>query len=220
MSTDAFVFDCELRKRAGTGGSRAVRRDGWVPAVLYGGGEEPANIKLRYNQVLKAYQNGRLIDVLSKIAVDGKEQQVIGRDIQVEPVKDLPMHVDLMRVSAKTRVTVNVPVRFLNDEICPGLKEGGTLNIVRHDIELEAPATEIPEAIEVDLAKCELGDVIHISSVTLPGNVQLTITDRDFTIATIATPRATAAAENEEETPETEVIEGPAGETIEPQDEE
>ncbi|MBB4658964.1 50S ribosomal protein L25/general stress protein Ctc [Parvularcula dongshanensis] len=215
MATEATVFDCELRKRAGTGGSRAVRRDGWVPAVLYGGGEGPANIKLRYNQVLKAYQTGRLIDVLSKISVDGKEQQVIGKEIQVDPVKDLPMHVDMMRVDARTRVTVAVPVHFVGDETSPGLKSGGTLNVVRHEIEVEAPATEIPEFFEVDLAAAEIGDVIHVSTVSLPKGVELTITDRDFTIATIIAPRAVTAADDEDETPDTQVTEGPAGAEIE-----
>ncbi|WP_370334458.1 50S ribosomal protein L25/general stress protein Ctc [Parvularcula marina] len=209
--SDAFKFDCELRKRAGTGGSRAVRRDGWVPAVLYGGDKEPVNIKLRYNQVLKAYQTNRLIDVLSIINVKdtNEEQQVIGRDIQVDPVKDLPMHVDLMRVDAKTRVTVNVPMHFLNQETCPGLKAGGVLNIVRHEVEVIASATAIPEALEADLSSSEVGDTIHISAVTLPKGVELTITDRDFTVATIAAPsamRSSESEEGEEETPETEVI--------------
>jgi len=188
MADNATVFDCELRKRSGTGGSRAVRRDGWVPAVLYGGEEQPANIKLRYNQILKAYQTGKLIDVLSYIDLDGSKQTVIGRDIQVDPVKDLPMHVDFMRVSAKTRVTVNVPVRFLNDDTCPGLKAGRVLNVVRHEVEVIAPATEIPEALEVDLADAQMDASLKISSVTLPQGVEVTITDRDFTIATIAAP--------------------------------
>lgn len=188
MAVDATVFDCDLRKRSGTGGSRAVRRDGWVPAVLYGGDEEPANIKLRYNQILKAYQTGKLIDVLSYLDLDGQKQTVIGRDIQVDPVKDLPMHVDFMRVSAKTRVTVNVPVRFLNDETSPGLKAGGVLNVVRHEIEVIAPATAIPEALEVDLADAQMDDSLKISSVSMPDGVEVTITDRDFTIATIAAP--------------------------------
>jgi len=188
MAVDATVFDCDLRKRSGTGGSRAVRRDGWVPAVLYGGDEEPANIKLRYNQILKAYQTGKLIDVLSYLDLDGQKQTVIGRDIQVDPVKDLPMHVDFMRVSAKTRVTVNVPVRFLNEETSPGLKAGGVLNVVRHEIEVIAPATAIPEALEVDLADAQMDDSLKISSVAMPDGVEVTITDRDFTIATIAAP--------------------------------
>lgn len=197
MAQDVFVFDCELRKRAGTGGSRAVRRDGWVPAVLYGGGQDPANIKLRYNQVLKAYQTGRLIDILSKISVDGTEQQVIGRDIQVDPVKDLPMHVDLMRVDAKTKVTVQVPMRFLNEETSPGLKRGGVLNIVRHDVEVTCSATNIPEALEADLSEADVGDTIHISAVSLPAGVEPTITDRDFTVATIAAPSGLRSSENE-----------------------
>lgn len=196
--SEATVFDCELRKRAGTGGSRAVRRDGWVPAVLYGGGQDPANIKLRYNQVLKAYQTGNLIDVLSIIKVEGEpDQRVIGRDIQVDPVKDLPMHVDLMRVNEKTRVTVNVPVRFVNEETCPGLKAGGVLNIVRHEIEVIAPATQIPEALEFDLSTFELSDTVNISNTNLPAGVEVTITDRDFTIATIAAPSGLKSQENE-----------------------
>lgn len=210
MATEAMVLDCDVRKRAGTGGARAVRRDGWVPAILYGGEGEPVNIKLRYNQVLKAYQSGKLIDVLSKIRVDGQDDQlVIGRDIQVDPVKDLPMHVDLMRVSDRTVVTVNVPMRFLNEETSPGLKKGGVLNVVRHEVEVNARATNIPEALEADLATADVGDTIHISAVTLPDGVTPTITDRDFTVATIAAPSAlrsseTEASDDAEEAAETE----------------
>lgn len=213
MSVDTMILDCEVRQRAGTGGSRAVRRDGWVPAILYGGDEAPVNIKLRYNQILKAYNTGRLIDVLSKIRVEGQDDQlVIGRDIQVDPVKDLPMHVDLMRVSERTRVTVNVPVRFLNEETCPGLKAGGVLNIVRHDVEISARATAIPEALEVDLAEAEVGDTIHISTVTLPDGVQLTITDRDFTLATIAAPSALRSSESEGDADEEDAADGESAE--------
>ncbi|MEM1409383.1 MAG: 50S ribosomal protein L25/general stress protein Ctc [Pseudomonadota bacterium] len=198
MSSDATIFQCEPRKRSGTGGSRAVRRDGWVPAVIYGGKDEPMNIKMRYNEVLKAYNTGSLIDVMSIVKLEGKDQQVIGRDIQVDPVKDLPMHVDLMRVDANTRVTVNVPVRFLNEESCPGLRSGGVLNVVRYEIEVVAPATAIPEAFEFDLASAELSDTIHISATTLPDGVELTITDRDFTVATIAAPSGLKAQDDED----------------------
>jgi large subunit ribosomal protein L25 len=206
---DITIFDCELRKRAGTGGSRAVRRDGWVPAVLYGGDQPPANIKLRYNQILKAYQTGRLIDVLSKISVDGQEQQVIGRDIQVDPVKDLPMHVDFMRVSEKTRIAVNVPVRFLNEETSPGLKRGGVLNVVRYEVECMCSATAIPEALEVDLSEADIGDTIHISAVKLPSGVTPTITDRDFTVATIAAPSAlrSSGSDDDEDQPAPDEVE-------------
>ena len=198
MSSDATVFECEPRKRSGTGGSRAVRRDGWVPAVIYGGDAEPMNIKMKYNEVLKAYNTGNLIDVMSIVKLEGKDQQVIGRDIQVDPIKDLPMHVDLMRVDAKTRVTVNVPVRFLNEETCPGLKAGGVLNVVRHEVEVVAPATSIPEALEFDLAAKELSDTINISDTNLPDGVAATITDRDFTIATIAAPSGLKSQESED----------------------
>ena len=195
--SDITVFTCELRKRSGTGGSRAVRRDGWVPAILYGGDQEPANIKLRYNEVLKAYNTGKLISVLSKISVDGQEQAVIGRDIQVDPVKDLPLHVDLMRVSEKTRINVDVPMAFHNEEGSPGLKRGGVLNVVRHTVEVYAPATRIPESLDADLTGLDIGDSIHISHVKLPEGVEPTITDRDFTIATIAAPSGMRSSENE-----------------------
>lgn len=207
--SEAAVLTCEMRQRAGTGGSRAVRRDGWVPAILYGGDMPPANIKLRYNEVLKAYNQGKLISVLSKIVVDGKEQQVIGRAIQVDPVKDLPMHVDLMRVSEKTRINVEVPMHFNNQEDCPGLKEGGVLNIVRHYVEVIAPATQIPEYLEADLIEAQVGDSIHISAVTLPKGVELTITDRDFTVATISAPSAMKSQAEEEEEAEAAADEVP-----------
>lgn len=199
MSDDMTVFTCELRQRAGTGGSRAVRRDGWVPAILYGGDQEPANIKLKYNEILKAYNTGKLISVLSKITVDGKEQAVIGRDIQVDPIKDLPMHVDLMRVDEKTRINVDVPIQFTNDEECPGLKAGGVLNIVRHTVELICPATAIPEYLEANLAELEVGDAVHISDIKLPDAITPTITDRDFTIATIAAPTVNKETSSDED---------------------
>jgi large subunit ribosomal protein L25 len=157
------------------------------------------NIKMRYNEVLKAYNTGNIIDVMSIVKLEGKEQRVIGRDVQVDPVKDLPRHVDLMRVDAKTKINVNVPVRFLNEEAAPGLKAGGVLNIVRHEIEVIAPATEIPEALEDDLCKAELGDALKISSVDMPKGVAPTITDRDFTIATIASPSGLKSQEASDE---------------------
>lgn len=208
MAQNVTTFDCELRKRSGTGGSRAVRRDGWVPAILYGGNEEPLNIKLRYNQVLKAYQTGRLIDVLSEIDLEGGQQKVIGRAIQVDPVKELPMHVDFMRVDAKTRMTVNVPMRFLNEEKCPGIKRGGVLNIVRHDVEVLASATAIPEALEADLSSFDVGDTIHISAVSMPDGVTPTITDRDFTVATITAPSSLRSSEGAGESDEEDDAEG------------
>ncbi len=199
------VFDCEVRKRTGSGGARAVRRDGWVPGVLYGGGE-PVSIKLRFNQVNNAFRAGRMGGRLVNIDVVGEDglQPVIAREVQTDPVKGLPVHVDMMRVDEKTRINVEVPVRFINDEDSPGLKRGGVLNIVRHQVEVYAPATAIPEYLELDVASLDIGDTAHISAITLPDRVEPTITDRDFTIATIAAPSAVRSAEQDEEAEEGE----------------
>lgn len=186
------VFYCEPRKQTGTGGARAVRREGWVPGVIYGGGLPPVAINLKSNEVNKAYLNGRLRAHLAKIDVPGEsgQQPVIARDVQVHPVKGHPIHVDLMRVDDKTRIDVEVPVRFINEEKSPGLKKGGVLNVVRHGVEVYAPATAIPEVFEIDVTGLEVGDGIHASAITLPKGVTFVITDRDFTIATIAAPSA------------------------------
>ena len=200
------VFYCEVRERKGTGGARSSRRDGWVPGVLYGGGEEPVAINLRFSEVNKAYLAGRMKAHLAKIDVPGQDilQPVIAREVQVDPVRGGPVHVDLMRVSETTRIDVDVSVRFLNEEESPGLKRGGVLNVVRHAVELYAPAGAIPEFLEADLTGLDIGDVIHFSAVKLPEGVSPRITDRDFTIATIAAPSAVRSAETgaegEEET--------------------
>lgn len=203
---DVFTFTCDLRERSGTGGSRAVRREGWVPAILYGDDQAPANIKLRFNEVVAQVNKGQLIGTLSKISVDGKEQFVIGRDIQVDPIKDQPIHLDLMRVSRKTRTNVEVPVHFINEDKCKGLTAGGVLNVVRHAVEVIAPAMDIPENFEIDLEGLEIGDVIHVSKIKLPDDVELTVTDRDYTVATIAAPTVMKATEEEAEGEEGEEV--------------
>jgi large subunit ribosomal protein L25 len=194
------VFYCEPRKETGTGGARAARREGWVPGVLYGGDLAPVAINLKSNEVTKAYLNGRLRSHLAKIDVPGEDgqQPVIARDVQVHPVKGHPIHIDLMRVDDKTRIDVEVPVRFINEEKSPGLKKGGVLNVVRHGVEVYAPATEIPEVFEIDVSGLEVGDGIHASAITLPSGVTFVITDRDFTIATIAAPSALRSADDGE----------------------
>lgn len=197
--TETDVFYCEVRERKGTGGARAVRRDGWIPGVLYGGGEDPVAIKLRYNEVNKAFLAGRMKAQMAKIDVPGQEtlQPVIAREVQTDPVMDFPVHVDLMRVDEKTRIDVAVSVRFLNDEASPGLKRGGVLNVVRHEVEVYAPATAIPEFLEADIGSLDIGDAVHISAISLPKGVEPVISDRDFTIATIAAPSSVRSAENE-----------------------
>ncbi|WP_375206050.1 50S ribosomal protein L25/general stress protein Ctc [Hyphococcus sp.] len=200
------IFYCEPRKDIGTGGARAARRQGWVPGVLYGGGQDPVAISLRINEVNKAYLNGRLLSHLAKIDVPGEEgqQPVIARDVQVHPVKGHPIHIDMMRVDEKTRIDVEIPVHFINEEKSPGLKKGGVLNVVRHTVEVYAPATSIPEVFEIDVSGLEVGDGIHASAINLPRGVTFVITDRDFTIATIAAPSALRASDEDEDEGEAE----------------
>ena len=195
------IFYCEPRQQTGTGGARASRREGWVPGVLYGGDGGPVPINLKQKEVTKAFLNGRLRSHLAKIDVPGEDgqQPVIARAVQVHPVKGMPIHVDLMRVNEKTRIDVAVPVRFINEEKSPGLKKGGVLNIVRHAVEVYAPATSIPEVFEIDVTGLEVGDGIHGSAIKLPAGVTHVITDRDFTIATIAAPSALRSADDGDE---------------------
>jgi len=194
------VFYCEVRERTGTGGARAARREGWVPGVLYGGGKGPVSIRLKKSEVMLAHAAGRMRSHLAKIDVPGQDylQPVIAREVQVDPVRDLPIHVDLMRVDETTRIDVAIPVRFKNEDLSPGIKRGGVLNIVRHTVELYCPATAIPEFIEMSLEGLDIGDSIHISAFKLPEGVTPVITDRDFTVATIAAPSALRSEENEE----------------------
>lgn len=194
------VFYCEVREKTGTGGARAARREGWVPGVLYGGDLEPVPIQLRLREVKKAHSLGRLRAHLAKIDVPGEDgqQPVIARDVQIHPVKGAPIHVDLLRVDEKTRIDVEVPVRFLNEELSPGLKRGGVLNVVRHAIDVYAPATAIPEFFEADVTGLDIGDAVHVSAIALPDGVELVTTDRDYTVATIAAPSAMRSEDEEE----------------------
>jgi len=193
------IFYCEPRERTGKGGARESRRDGWVPGVIYGGGEAPVPVRLKQNEVLKAYLAGRMKAHLAKIDVPGEDgqQSVIAREVQIDPVKDLPVHVDLLRVDAKTRIDVQIPVRFLNEDDSPGLKKGGVLNVVRHAVDVYAPATAIPEVFEIDVTGLDVGDAIHASAINLPNGVTLVTTDRDFTIATIAAPSALRSSDDD-----------------------
>ena len=196
-------FVVEVRQRTGTGAARATRRTGRVPGTLYGGGEPPVSIDLSFNQVKKAYLSGSFASRLARLTHDGAKQLVIARDVQVDPVKDMPIHVDLMRVDEKTKINLEVSVRFINEDKSPGIKRGGVLNVVRHTVELLCPATSIPDYLEGDLAGLDINDGLHISDFTLPEGVTPTITDRDFTVATIAPPSGGAAGVEESEEGET-----------------
>jgi large subunit ribosomal protein L25 len=174
------------RKSTGKVANRALRASKMVPAVVYGGEKGPANVALEYKLVWQHYQTGHFLATVYLLDVDGKKERVIPRDVQVDPVRDFPIHVDFLRVSKSSRIDVEVPVQFINEDASPGLKRGGVLNIVRHEIECSCPADAIPERITVDLSGLEIGDSVHISAIKLPAGITPVITDRDFTIATIA----------------------------------
>jgi large subunit ribosomal protein L25 len=173
------------RARAGTGGAREVRRQAGVPAVIYGNGTAPQNIALPSNQLVNLMNRGRFLSTVIDLEVDGAKTRVIPREVQVDPVNGKLVHVDFQRVGAGPRIRVNVPVRFVNEALSPGLKRGGVLNIVRHDVEVTCPADAIPEFFEFSLAGLEIGRSLHISAITLPPGVEPTIKDRDFTVATV-----------------------------------
>ena len=205
---DIQTIAAASRDRGGKGTARAARRAGKVPAVIYGNDEEPILITIdRIKLEQEINKSGFLIRLLD-VEVDDKKHRVLPRDTQFHPVTDRPMHVDFLRYSAKRKLTVEVPVHFLNEDNSPGLKNGGVINIVRHAIEVSCVADSIPESFEIDLAGLEIGDSIHASALILSEGVELTITDRDFTIATIAAPTVMAI---EEEVESEEGIEGEEG---------
>ena len=195
----SVVLDVSVRENTGTGGAREARRNNLVPGVIYGGDEDAIAVAVKYNEVLKAINSGQFIGSMIELKQDGKAQKVFTKDIQFHPVTDAPMHLDFYRVTAKTVIEVEVSVNFIGEEESPGLKEGGTLNVVRYSIEVKCPAGDIPDNIEVDVSKMEIGDSVHISDVSLPKGVKPTISDRDFTIATVVASRAAIEEETEEE---------------------
>ncbi len=195
--SDIISFTAEKRERAGKGVARALRREGLVPAVIYGDNKEPEGVSLSRKDFTKLYNTGRLMSTLLDIEVDGKKTRVLTRDLQLHPVRDDIMHADFLRLSKGTKIAVEVQVIFLNEDTCPGLKTGGVLNVVRYTVELNCPADSIPDSIEVDLASVNMGDSVHISDITLPDGVVPVISDRDFTIATIAVPAGGAGDDSE-----------------------
>lgn len=198
---DITELQATVREGVGKGASRAIRRQGRVPAVIYGGKAAPEPISLDYKELWQQVQTGHFLSTVYMLNIGGKKIRAIPRDVQFDPVRDFVEHVDFLRVSKTSRLDVEVPINVINEEASPGLKRGGALNIVRHEIELSCPADAIPEMIEVDVTGLEIGDSLHISQIRLPEDVTPTITDRDFTILTIAGASA-GGAEAEEEQPE------------------
>ncbi|MCH8000785.1 MAG: 50S ribosomal protein L25/general stress protein Ctc [Proteobacteria bacterium] len=221
------IIAAERRVRAGKGPARAARRAGRVPGVIYGTKKEPSLVTLDPRELDRELRTGAFLATVYDVQTGADKERVLPRDVQFDPVTDRVLHVDFLRVSAASTVTVQVPVNFLNEEHSPGLKRGGLLNVVRHEIEMICRADAIPPGVEVDLTGLEIGDSIHISMIALPDGVAPSITDRDFTVATIAAPTVVqeeAAAEGEEEEGlegvELEEVEGevPEGEAEEKKD--
>ncbi len=209
------VIEAEIRIGTGTGAARALRRAGKVPGIVYGPECENVNIALATKALEREALRPGFFAQLFELKVDGTAMDVLARDLQLHPVTDAILHVDFLAVKAGATVTVNVPVVFVNEEACEGLRRGGVLNIVRHEVELYCPADAIPEALTVDLAGLDIGDSIHIATVSLPEGVTPVIDDRDFTIATVAAPTVAADLDQEDDEDEVpvEVDEGAAEES-------
>ena len=186
--SEALTLAAEARERAGKGASRALRREGRIPAVVYGGKEEPMGIHVEERLLRRMLGTGHFTNSIVMIEVGGKSVRTLPKDVHFHPVSDRPLHVDFLRLAKDATVEVSVPVLFINEEDSPGLKRGAVLNIVRHELELICDADKIPDDIRIDVTGLDVGDSIHISNVTLPAGSVSAITDRDFTIATIVAP--------------------------------
>jgi large subunit ribosomal protein L25 len=200
--SDQLTLSAETRDRAGKGASRALRRENRIPAVIYGNNEDPVGIHVEEKALMKALHTGHFMNSVVMVEVGGQSVRTLPKDVSFHPVSDRPLHVDFLRISEHASVTVQVPVHFTNEAASPGIKRGGVLNIVRHDLELVCDAAMIPDEIEISLAGFDVGDSIHISAVTLPEGAVSAITDRDFTIATIVAPSALKSSEGDTATTE------------------
>lgn len=188
--SETMKLAAEPRDRAGKGASRAIRRSGRVPAVIYGAGSAATPIHLEEKILVRLLSTGHFMNSIVEIDVDGKVTKTLPRDVQFHPVSDRPIHVDLLRLSGDAKITVNVPVVFIDEEQSPGMKRGAVLNIVRHEVAIDCAPSAIPDNLEISLTGLDIGASIHISAVKLPAGVEPHIHDRDFTIATMVAPSA------------------------------
>jgi large subunit ribosomal protein L25 len=195
--SEQLTLAAVARDRAGKGASRALRRLNRVPAVIYGGNQDPVMVHLEEKALMKALMTGHFMNSIVMVDLDGTSHRTLPKDVSLHPVTDRPEHVDFMRLSADSTVDVDVPVRFVNEAASPGLKRGGVLNIVRHELELICASDKIPDDIEIDLTGYDVGDSIHISNVILPEGSKSKITDRDFTIATVVAPSGMKSSEGD-----------------------
>ncbi len=207
------VITAELREKAGKGSSRALRREGKIPAVIYGDKKDPVTVTLNQVALVKELEKGGFMNTSYEIHIGKDKEVVLPRDVQFHPVTDRPMHVDFLRLAKGSSLNIMIPIHFIGEEECLGIKAGGILNVVRHEVEFSCPANAIPEAIEIDISGLELNDSIHISTVALPEGVTPVIDDRDFTIAMISIPSGFKSDESlDDEEAETETEEGDTGE--------
>ena len=204
----------EARNETGKGAARALRKNNQVPGIIYGGKKDPQAIKVKFNELLRLLKKGRFMSTLIELGLDDKKEQVICRGVQKDVVKDLPTHIDFMRLSENASINLFIPIRFDNQNICPGIKKGGVLTVVRPEVELIVNAKDIPSELVVDLIDFEIGDTINISNIALPKGATTTITGRDFVIANIQAPSGLRSAEDEgEEGTEEDVTEEASEET-------
>ena len=206
--SEQLTLPAEARERAGKGASRALRRDGRVPAVIYGDKKDPVSIHVEEKLLSKMLSTGHFMNTVVMIDAGGATHRTLPKDVAFHPVSSRPIHVDFLRIGEHSKVHVNVPVRFDNEDASPGIKRGGVLNVVRHDLELICDAAEIPEEIHIDLTGLDIGDSVHISAIQLPKGSESAITDRDFTIATVVAPSAMKSEEgdNEAEAPAADAV--------------
>lgn len=212
-----------LRNNVGTGQSRMHRRQNLTPGIIYGEKKDPLAISIDSNILKKEIQNPGFFSKQFEINIDGNKHRVLAKDIQLHPVKEFLIHIDFLRIGKNTKVTVFVPVKFINENLCDGLKQGGVINIVRREIELRSPVENIPSLLEADLKGLEIGDSIHISSINLSESVTPVISDRDFTIATIAPPTVMKTEEEKSDDGSAEQddkVSGTEGEKLENKDNE
>lgn len=190
MASQVYSIIAEPRTTGTKSAARSVRNSGRVPGIIYGGQGAPEPVSFEAREITRLWNTGTFQSHILQVQLNGKTTRVIPRDVQLDPVKDTLVHVDLMRLEEGARITVAVPVHFINDGLSPGIKRGGVLNIVHHEIELSCPADAIPEALTVDLANLEINDTVHIDAIAMPEGVRPVIREKDFTVATIAPPTA------------------------------
>ncbi len=217
--SDQLTIAAEPRERAGKGASRALRREGRVPAVIYGDKKEAVAIHVEARALNKLLGTGHFMNSLVQVEVDGVKTRTLPKDVAFDPVTDRPLHVDFFRLAKGAKVQVNIPVVFINEEDSPGLKRGGVMNVVRHELDLMCDADHIPDQIEIDVTGLEIGDSIHISNITLPKGAESAITDRDFTIAGVTAPSALKSSDDEAEEEAAAAEEAEEGETAEGEEE-